>query len=210
MWPSALGEPMSIANKIIDAMVAEVQRHNLELLQRYPDDLLKWDRNSLWRSAHPGAKFCWMVGDSHTHLAQLGVHPKRNEYPTFLTNQCSNDRFYVIDVLRDGQNFTMKEVTREFFPSLANTPIPYRRVGNANAFWLYKNDARVGTVTITRTGTYEKPIYDTKLAVMAGTSESDQRALEDWAVQAAIEMAGTLFVNPAFTWQPQIELALAA
>jgi hypothetical protein len=201
---------MSIANNIIDAMLVEVDRYKLELLQRYPDDLLIHDRNALSRSAHAGSKFCWMVGDSHTHLARLGVHPKLNEYPTFLTNCSSNDRFYVIDVARSGVSFTLKEVTRESFPSLAHTPIPYKRVGAANGFWLYKNDARVGTCTITRTGTYEKPVYDMKLTVMAGTSEADKVALEDWAMHAAVEMAGTLFVNPRITWEPAIELALAA
>jgi hypothetical protein len=201
---------MSIANKIIEAMLAEVERYKLELLQRYPNDLLVHDRISLERGAHAGAKFCWMVGDSHTHLARLGVHAKLNEYPTFLTNCASNDRFYVIDVARDGQSFTMKEVTREFFPSLSRTPIPYKRVGQANSFWLYKNDARVGSVSIVRTGTYEKPVYETALAVMAGTSEGDKAVLEHWAMQASIEMAGTLFVKTNFAWHPPIELALAA
>lgn len=201
---------MSIANKIIDAMVAEVARYKLELLQRYPNDLLVHDRISLERGAHAGAKFCWMVGDSHTHLARLGVHAKLNEYPTFLTNCCSNDRFYVIDVARNGESFTLKEVTREFFPSLSHTRIPYKRVGQANGFWLYKNDARVGSVSIVRTGTYEKPVYETALAVMAGTSEGDKAVLEHWAMQAAIEMAGTLFVTAKFAWHPPIELALAA
>jgi len=51
---------MSIANKIIDAMLAEVARYKLELLQRYPNDLLVHDRISLERGAHAGAKFCWM------------------------------------------------------------------------------------------------------------------------------------------------------
>jgi hypothetical protein len=201
---------MSIANKIIEAMLAEVERYKLELLQRYPDDLLVYDRMALARNAHAGAKFCWMVGDSHTHLARLGVHPKLNEYPTFLTNYCANDRFYVIDIARNGESFSLKEVTRESFPSLSHTTIPYKRVGQANSFWLYKNESRVGTVTITRTGTYEKPIYDTRLAVMAGTSQGDETVLEDWAMQSAVEMAGTLFINPRFTWLPPIELALAA
>jgi hypothetical protein len=201
---------MSIANKIIDAMLAEVERYKLELLQRYPNDLLVHDRISLERGAHAGAKFCWMVGDSHTHLARLGVHSKLNEYPTFLTNYCANDRFYVIDVARNGESFTLKEVTREFFPSLSRTPIPYKRVGQANGFWLYKNDARVGSVSIVRAGTYEKPVYETALAVMAGTSEGDKAVLEHWSMQAAIEMAGTLFVTTNFAWHPPIELALAA
>ena len=201
---------MSIANEIIEAMLAEVARYKLELLQRYPNDLLVHDRNSLERGAHAGAKFCWMVGDSHTHLARLGVHETLNEYPTFLTNYCANDRFYVIDVARDGQSFTLKEVTRESFPSLSHTPIPYKRVGQANGFWLYKNGARVGTVSIVRTGTYEKPVYETALAAIAGTDEGDKSALEYWAMRASIEMAGTLFVNTQFTWHPPIEMALAA
>ena len=45
---------------------------------------------------------------------------------------------------------------------------------------------------------------------MAGTSQGDETVLEDWAMQSAVEMAGTLFINPRFTWLPPIELALAA
>lgn len=201
---------MSIANKIIEAMLAHIEHHKLELLQHYPDDLLVHDRNMLSRSAHGGAKIGWVVGDCHTHLAKLGVHAKLNEHPTYLTALGAKDRFYVIDVSRSGESFSMREVTRESFPSLAHTPIPYKQIGSASAFWLYKNDVRVGTVKIDRTGTYEKPVYDTKLSVMAGTSDGDKAALEDWAIQAAIEMAGTFFINPRFTWEAPIELALAA
>lgn len=201
---------MTIANKIIEAMLAQIEHHKLELLKHYPDDLLVHDRNMLSRSAHAGAKIGWVVGDCHTHLAKLGVHAKLNEGPTYLTALGSRDRFYFIEVARSGESFSMKEVTREYFPSLANTPIPYKRIGNASAFWLYKNDTRVGTVKISRAGTHEKPIYDTKLSVMAGTSDGDKTALEDWAIQAAIELAGTIFINPRFTWEPSIELAIAA
>ena len=48
---------MSIANNIIDAMLVEIERYKLELLQRYPNDLLVVDRNELSRSAHAGTKF---------------------------------------------------------------------------------------------------------------------------------------------------------
>jgi hypothetical protein len=196
-----------IVNKIIDAIIAQISLYNLELLQRYPDDLLKHDRAMLERNALPGSKFAYMVGHGHSHIAKLGVHPEFNECPTYWTRLANDDRFYVIDISRDGQHFTMKELTREFFPTLASTAIPYRRVGNPNAFWLYKGDTRVGSCSIEYKGVNgARHSYHASLAAIAGTSERDKLVLEDWACSAANHMAGSLFRDLGFTWQPAIEL----
>lgn len=196
-----------VVNKIIDAILAQITLYNLDLLKHYPDDLLKHDRHMLERNALPGAKFAYMVGHCHSHIAKLGVHKEFNECPTYWTRLANDDRFYVIDVARDGQNFTLKELTREYFPTLAHTPIPYRRVGNANAFWLYKNDTRIGTCRIEYRGVNgSRNCYHAALAVMAGTREADKVALEEWACYAIYETAGTFFCNLDFTWEPAIEL----
>lgn len=66
---------------IIEAMKNEIAKHKLELLQRYPMDL-ELDMAMLERFAQPGMKIAWMVGDSHTHSAVLGLHQSLNELPT--------------------------------------------------------------------------------------------------------------------------------
>lgn len=57
---------------IIEAMKQEIAKYKLEVLQHYPKDL-EIDMATLERFAHPGMKIAWMVGDSHTHIAPLGV-----------------------------------------------------------------------------------------------------------------------------------------
>ena len=74
---------------IIEAMKQEIAKYKLEVLQHYPKDL-EIDMATLERFAHPGMKIAWMVGDSHTHIAPLGVHQKLNEIPTYLTRLANN------------------------------------------------------------------------------------------------------------------------
>jgi hypothetical protein len=142
---------------IIEAMKGEIAKYNLELLQRHPKDL-DIDMAMLERFVSPGLKYAWMVGDSHTHSAPLGVHQKQNELPTYVTRLANNDRFYLLSVGNGPEQFTLKEVDGIAFAALVNTPIPYKMVGSPDSFWLYRNESQVGTCIVTREGTYEKPV----------------------------------------------------
>lgn len=201
----------AIATKIVEAMLGQITRYGLELMQRYPKDLLEIDHFTLSRYALPGAKFGWCVGHSHTHLAILGIHPKRNEILTCFTNLCNDDRFYLLEVGRNGETFSLKEVERKAFPDLARTRIAYKRVGKASAFWLYNGDVRVGTCRLDFAG-HKKgtPTYTATLQVMAGTCERDKVALEAWAAEAVVETAGTLFSRTEYVWDQPIQLPQAA
>jgi len=201
----------NLVDNIIAAMLAEIEKHGLELMQRYPDDLLQHDRWVISRNAVAGGKLAWVVGHSHTHLAVLGIHPDQNEHPTWLTNLANADRFYVLDISATGASFTLKELSRDAFRGLATTPIPYNRVGLANAFWLYKNKTRVGACRTEFKGIVNgRRSYHAFLSIMEGTPEKDRVALENWAAYASNELAGTLLRDLDFTWEPAIELALAA
>jgi hypothetical protein len=200
---------MMMIQEIMEAVKRELLKHNLELLQRYPKDL-DIDQAMLARFAHPGMKFAWCLGDSHTHSAPLGVHQKLNELPTYVTMLANNDRFYVLSIAHGQGQFTMKEIERESFSALSQTPIPYKMVGNFDSFWLYRNESRVGTCFVTRAGTYEKPIYKIALAPMAGISKLDREALQEWGHQAAVEKACSLFVSSQVEWQDEIKLQFAA
>jgi hypothetical protein len=194
---------------IIEAMKAEIAKYTLELLQRHPRDL-EIDMQMLELFAHPGAQFCWMVGDSHTHSAPLGIHKKLNELPTYVTRLANNDRFYVLNIGRSLEQFTLKEVRREDFPPLVHTPIPYKMIGLVDSFWLYRNDARVGSCVITPEGTYEKRVYKIELTPMSGISKLDRAALQEWGKQAVTAKASSLFAMSRVEWQDEIVLQLAA
>ena len=116
----------ALVERIIEAAKAEIEKYALELLQRYPDDLLVHDRSALEIYAVGGARIGWMVGHSHTHLVPLGIHPGTNQEVTYLTNLANDDRFYEIVISSSGENFTMKEITREDFAGLARTPVRYQ------------------------------------------------------------------------------------
>lgn len=195
---------------IIDALRAEITKYNLELLQRHPKDLEEIDRAMLGRFVHPGMKFAWMVGDSHTHSAPLGVHQGYNELPTYVTNLANNDRFYVLSIGRQPGEFKLQEVERKEFRELVHTPIPYRAVGTNDAFWLYRNESRIGTCTVKREGTFAKPSWKIQLTPMAGISKLDREVLAEWGGRAVIKCAGTLFVHWHAEWLEPIDLALAA
>lgn len=200
-----------LVDNIITAMLAEIEKHGLELMQRYPDDLQRHDRRVLSRNAVAGGKLAWVVGHSHTHLAVLGVHPDQNEHTNWLTNLANADRFYVLDISSTGTSFTLQELSRESFRTLAHTSIPYSRIGGADAFWLYKNKTRVGTCHIEFRGIVNgRRSYHAFLAVMAGTPEKDKVTLETWASYAANELASSLFRDLDFTWESPIELAMVA
>lgn len=200
---------MNITHAIIDAVKQQLSKYNLELLIRYPKDL-DIDMAMLERFAHPGMKFAWCLGDSHSHAAPLGVHQKLNELPTYVTRLANNDRFYVLTIGNAQATFTLKEVERENFAALVHTPIPYKMIGDFDSFWLYRNQSRVGTCIVSREGTFEKPVYKVVLTPIAGTSKIDREALEEWGQQAVIKKAGSLFVRSHVEWQDEIKLHHAA
>lgn len=186
----------------------EISKYKLEVLQRYPLDM-EVDKDRLEKFAHPGMSIAWMVGDSHTHMAPLGIHQELNEYPKYLTNLAKNDRFYLLSIGTSQGNFTLKEIARAEFPLLATTPIAYRRVGKDDAFWLYKQESRVGSCIITREGTYENSVYKVALTPMSDISKLDHVSLLEWGMQAVTRISGSLFYRSHIEWQPPINTAIA-
>lgn len=195
---------------IINAMKAAIEKHGLELLQRYPEDLEREDRGLLERFAHPGMKIAWVVGDSHTHTAPLGVHIAHHKLPTFITSREHDDHLYILTIGRQPGTFSLKEVGRDEFRALSNTRIPYKAVGNTEAFWLYRDESRIGTCIIKKEGTFAKPVWKIESTPMAGITALDREALVEWGGQAVIKAAGTLFAGWTVEWQEPIDLQLAA
>lgn len=186
----------SLVENIMTAMKAEITKYGLEVLVRYPRDLLVHDRLSLERYAFPGAHMAWMVGHSHTHIAHLGLHSEENERPTYLTNLANDDRFYEIKVT--GINaFSIKETTREAFPALSRVPILYETEGyNHEFYWLrHVRRGRLGTVAIESVGNWQEPKYRVTITPVAGISPLDRATLRIWAENSCVTLAHSLFVR---------------
>lgn len=186
-------------NSAIALMKGEILRHKLELLQRYPRDLLVHDREMLVRAAVPGAKIAWMVGHCHTHLVVLGLHAEENGNVAYLTNLSNDDRFYLLEVSRDGKP-TLKEVDRKEFAALSLTPVPYSREGDDRNFWLYRSGARIGHCSINMSWPQAGATAAAQITPVVGVSGGDHAALELWCSRACASLAQSLFVRQTVKW----------
>lgn len=196
--------PQHLVDSILQSMHNEIERHGLKVLAHYPDDLLVHDRAILARAAVSGAKIAWMVGHSHTHIVQLGLHSKENELVDCLTNLSSEDRFYLVRV---GAAFTITELDRADFANLERTPVPYCREGIATNFRLNRGNRLVGHCTATHIGDWQKPVYQAKIAPCGDASDLDVAALQLWSERGIVEAAGTLFVQSEITLVERMPMA---
>jgi hypothetical protein len=194
---------------LLTAMQAAITKYQLEVLQRYPDDLLVHDRSLLERLAVPGARIAWMVGHCHTHLVALGFHPEENMHVTYLTNLANEDRFFVLSIGHSNR-IQMKELDRQAFSGLSSTSVPYQRKGDASNFWLMRNNVKVGHVSLVKLGNWQDRIIKATLTPMAGISAHERAALEVWAGYAVTELTGSLFVRSVLNWAEPIEVEQAA
>lgn len=200
----------SIADAIVAAMKAQVERHGLQLMRHYPADLLVHDRATLEKAAVPGAQIAWMCGHSHTHIVILGLHPDENMHVDYLLNLANDDKFYKLTV-GNGETFSLKEITREAFGKLNQTSVAYQREGKLPGFWLTrKNKERVGFISCALTGTYENKVVSVTITPIAGISELDISALLLWASHSAVETAHSLFVRSEVIWAEPLLVAKAA
>lgn len=189
----------SIAKSINESMLALIRQHGLEVVERYPDDVAVHDLAVLEWAAKPGATIAWMVGHSHSHIVVLGLSQKENLNVTYLTNLASEDRFYVIKVDKAGA-FIFKELDREKFADLSNTPVAYKRDGEASDFWLTRNGSRVGHIYVDIVGGWQDLKYQITVTPEPNITELDLVALNHWCNQSAVESAHSLFVRYEVIW----------
>lgn len=185
-----------LVDNIINAMEAQLLKYNLELLSRYPNDLLVIDRAMLERYATPGAQIAWMCGHSHTHLVVLGVHPKDQELVTALTNLARDDRFYVLSVLSEN-SFKLKEVSREAYGALATERIRYHRQGVWPDGVVCQADQRIGTFSIETRGTRAEGLSFQVQATVA--RPTDRVVMERWIYHELCQRIG--WIGPQYEIQ---------
>lgn len=196
----------NVVERLIKSMQDEIEKHGLEILQRYPNDVLVHDRAMLEWAAVPGMKLAWMCGHCHTHAVPLGLHREETGMVANLTNLSSEDRFYLIQVRHGG--FSINEVTREAFGALANTPSEYLTLDNMRSCWLKRKDmSRVGAIEVISEGNWQNVVYKARITPLAGISPMDKAALNVWCSYAIRKVAGSLFVKSEVTWAEPIRLA---
>lgn len=200
---------MQIVEGVIKAMKQQIEKYGLELLQRYPDDLLVYDRSMLEQFITPGISIAWMVGNSHSHICPLGLHSAKNEEVTYHLNMSSDDRFFVIR-FTNREEFQFKELDRKGYAALQNTRVPYQSTGSVTDYWLERGKERVGYVHLEPVGKLGSPAYDMQITPMASASEMDKRALQVWANHSAVAAAHTLFVRTNMIWMKPFREVQAA
>jgi|GEM_PF-2759410 len=189
-------------DSLIETMQQKVALHKLELMQRYPNDLLVHDRGMLAFTSTLGTRYGWVVGDSHTHLAVIGLHPEENSMLTALTHLASNDQFYFIDILKDEVNgFKMTHVSREDFIKPASEPCRYDRAGDNWSFVVKNQDTVIGRVEIDVEGSYtHERKFSCDVYPVENISAVDASALRLWANKGVTKAAGTLFCKYDVVW----------
>lgn len=197
-----------MVKNIIAALLDIIAKHGLELMQRYPDDLLVIDRDVLEKFALPGVKIAWMVGHSHTHITVLGTHARENECVTYHTNLSSEDRFYLLNI--GQERFTITEQTRDSYKALAQIPVPYQKQGSDSDFWVTRNRTRIGHISLTSIGTFKSPKESAQITPVADISPQDRVALEMWCNYGVREKAHTLFVRSTIEWCEPVRQHLVA
>jgi len=197
-----------LVERVLQAMQHEVETNGLELMQRYPNDLLIHDRNHLMIHAVPGASFGWTVSDSSTHLTTLGVHAEYNKAVGYHLNLSSNQRFYEIKIARDA--FSIIELSREQYAALERRAIPYRKAGGKLGFSVCRGAETVGAVELQDIGNWHERKYSVGITPAKNCTALDLVALDAYAHQAPIEAAQTLFVRTEVTWKPAAAMQMAA
>lgn len=198
-----------MVEQILTKMRSLIAKHELNVLQNYPDDLLVHDRTNLERFAHAGATLAWLVGHNHTHIVNLGLHPDENEMVHYLTNLAATDRFFQIKIFASDVAF--KEVDRNGFSILASTPVPYIKAGADDDFIMFKSGLKVGQVQISTTGNYRDRVYNLQITAESRSTKLDQAALHLWADRMAAGIAGSLFIKTrvGFTLKPCVAAEFA-
>lgn len=193
-----------LVDRIISAMLAEIEKHGLELMQHYPNDLLIHDKNVLMLQAVAGASIAWTVSDTATHLAPLGLHPESNQHVGYCLNLSSRQRFYHLSI--NQQSFSLKEISREEYKLLEKTSVPYglgkKPVEGVNR--LYKGDRVVGDINLVDIGNWHQRCFEVTVVPAEGISNIDMNALAVWAARIPVDIAGTLFVRTKEIWKDAV------
>jgi hypothetical protein len=190
-----------LSKRIVNAMTVEVDKYGLRLMQHYPDDLLVHDRKLLDQMAQPCAHLALVIGDTHTHIVAVGIHPRENESIDCLLALAATDRFYDIRIAADGATFDMREIGREAFSELRDIMPHYARHGETGDCWLVRDDTRIGQIRVQPAPPSSKVTFVYTLTPTREATPLDRYALEVWAGYDARAMAQSLLFTNIVEWR---------
>lgn len=177
-------------DQLIDTMVEQVKIHGLELLSRYPNDLLVHDRAFLQDNLVEGLSIAWVVGHSHTHCALVGISEEQSDLIWHLSALSEDDIFYRIDIKR-GQA-KLKQLSRAEFSDLSKIKPAYTAVFDWR-FEVKRNGKRVGFVEIEPHGTYDSRAYEATIKPDADATAKDIIGLKVMTKRGIARQHGSLF-----------------
>lgn len=183
-----------LVNCLISAMTTEIQRYGLEVLTRYPDDLLVHDRNTLTGIAVPGITMGWAVGHSATHLSLVGIHPEQSSMLDYLASPSHSAKHFYRVAITSPTNFRMTEISRENFANMAREPVPYQlKKSDDGGGWVSHTRRALGHIAIRYEGGFQDRRWFADITPVEGATPLAHVVLETWANRAMIEKAGSLF-----------------
>ena len=185
-------------DSIIAYLKAFIEHNKLEVLTRYPNDLLVHDRNQFEKLGVPGMRFGWKADHSSTHLITIGVHPKEMELIPTLANLTSASKYLEIFIPYVGP-VQYTEHTAKTFAQLANKEVPFHKVGDPADFVVYRGNQRLGRIALNNLGylegnttrTFEANFYEDSNDGFANNIPVFQL----WAEHGITALAGTLFAK---------------
>lgn len=184
----------SRVTSIIEAMQTIISIHGLELMQRYPNDLLVHDRRILENLDNTTCTIAWCVGHSHTHMSVMGIHPEENDMVSCYANLGSTDKYYKL-VLSGREDYKLTEMERSEFLKLSQVRVPYSLKGSNMDFNLFKDNVSIARVTVEVSGPYIDRLFNISYQPVASLSDIDKRAVEKWAYKSIAKQAGSLFAK---------------
>lgn len=186
----------------MDKVIADNQFNVANL---YPFDL-KCDEQCIEKIGESSATIAWVAGDSHTHMAVLGVHQSINEMLRCYTRLSNQDKFFKL-VLTGKEDFKFTELSRDSFESMETTKVQYSALVNSHSkdFTLCKNENPIIAISFESKGDISNRVHHANLKPLAVLSDLDRYAGEVWANQALCKSLQTLFFQSEYHWIEEVQ-----
>lgn len=117
---------------IINEFKRIIQKNDFQLLKLYPSDLDS-DQRILAKLEGWTGTVGWCIGDTHSHMAVLGVVDSMNDMVENYVDLAKSDKFYKVE-LRAGNDFRVIQLDKTQYLDLKKTPILYSFKGNSTDF----------------------------------------------------------------------------
>lgn len=165
------------------------------------------DKRVLADLGEASATLGWCVGDSHTHIVILGLHPDENDVIDYLSKLSRNDKLYKI-VLTGKEDFKLTQLDNSQFLELKLTKVPFSKQGDALNFRLFKDQKPIFDIAITVTGGYQTRKFSIEYQPLTTTSlVFDKVAAEYWAFNSIKTYTNSLFYSvKEQVWLPALNL----